>query len=379
MKFMKVPGWRIAGLIFVIGLVAGLWLWRQGVLPAQQPPTPAPRLSSTAATPTTDSFLPVSRVAGVSIVSIITKNFVIPAGTNMNKVTTVVTTGDVIPARGVDIQIRQHGADFPFADKGIVDLLSKADVAIVNLESPLTADCPVHREGFTFCGQPAFAPAMAKAGIDIATLANNHIGNYGQAGIQETVGHLTDAGVRSAEAGKAHIETVGDLTIGILAYNGIERHFDRVTMEQAVKQLRPKVDLLFVAVHWGKEYELMPTTDGSIAPDDPQEIGHLLVDAGADVVIGNHPHWVQGVQVYKGKLINYAQGNFIFDQSWSRETQQGLLTKYTFYENKLIGAEFYPYHIYDQAQPRLVEGAEADEIWQRFKQSTMQLSTPQSN
>jgi poly-gamma-glutamate synthesis protein (capsule biosynthesis protein) len=114
--------------------------------------------------------------------------------------------------------------------------------------------------------------------------------------------------------------------------------------------------------------------DPSIAPDDPQEIGRMTIDAGADVVIGNHPHWVQGVEVYKGRLISYALGNFIFDQSWSTETQQGMVAKYTFYGPKLIGAQFTPIHIDNQAQPVVVTGEEEATIRSQFKLSSQQIA-----
>ena len=87
-----------------------------------------------------------------------------------------------------------------------------------------------------------------------------------------------------------------------------------------------------MAYHWGAEYVSVPTVGAGIAEDDPVEIGHLAVDAGADFVIGNHPHWVQGVELYKGKYIAYAHGNFIFDQMWSYETRVGVVGKYTFYD-----------------------------------------------
>ena len=293
----------------------------------------------------------------------------------MSRITTIVTTGDIIPARGTDIAIRQRGPNFPFEGPGIQELLSNADLTVVDLEAPILNNCPVHREGFTFCGQASFAAAMQANGIDVATLANNHIGNYGRGGIDETIQHLTSVGIRSVDSGVAHVETVGDLKLGFLAYNGIGVPFNRTAMVDAVKQLRPDVDILFVSLHWGKEYELLPKTDGVIAPDDPREIGHMLVDAGVDVVIGNHPHWVQGVELYKGKVISYALGNFIFDQSWSLETQQGMVAIYTFYGTKLIGLEFTPIRIFDQAQPRLATDKEASEIRNRFVKSTRQLNS----
>src|SRR5690606_7505630 len=83
-----------------------------------------------------------------------------------DKLRTIVITGDIIPARGVDAKIRQNGPNFPFAGEGITELLESGDVTISSLEAPVLQNCPVHNEGFTFCGQHTFAQAMADAGID---------------------------------------------------------------------------------------------------------------------------------------------------------------------------------------------------------------------
>jgi poly-gamma-glutamate synthesis protein (capsule biosynthesis protein) len=93
------------------------------------------------------------------------------------------------------------------------------------------------------------------------------------------------------------------------------------------------------------------------------------------VVIGNHPHWVQGVELYKGKVISYALGNFIFDQSWSVPTQQGLVATYTFYGKKLLGMSVTPVHIVNQAQPNPTNAEETAQIMDQFRQSSLLMST----
>jgi poly-gamma-glutamate synthesis protein (capsule biosynthesis protein) len=287
------------------------------------------------------------------------------------KLRTIITTGDVIPARGVDAQIRKNGPNFPFGLIG--NLLSDADLTIVNLESPLIDNCPPTNTGFTFCGQSSFAGAMATAGIDVATLENNHITNYAVAGKLETIQHLTKSKVAYATDAHLAIEMIRGLKVGILAFNGVGGRFDRSDIQQEVASARPQVDLLLVAFHWGKEYELEPQADPTIAPDSPVEIGHLAVDAGADLVIGNHPHWVQGIEIYKGKFISYALGNFIFDQSWSETTQQGMVAKYTYFNTTLVKVEYFPIHIYHQAQPELAAGSEKSQILQQLSDSTKGL------
>jgi poly-gamma-glutamate synthesis protein (capsule biosynthesis protein) len=145
-------------------------------------------------------------------------------------------------------------------------------------------------------------------------------------------------------------------------------------MTAQIKALRQQVDVLAVAVHWGAEYVSLPQTAPGVAEDDPVEIAHLAIDAGADLMIGNHPHWVQAVELYKGKFIAYAHGNFIFDQMWSYETRVGVIGRYTFYDDVLIGVEFIPVLSEEFAQPVPVQGADAQAVLDGMKAASEGLA-----
>jgi poly-gamma-glutamate synthesis protein (capsule biosynthesis protein) len=289
------------------------------------------------------------------------------------KVSTLIATGDVIPARRVDQQIRLRANDFAYPLSGTADILRQADLTVINLEAPLIEDCPPHEEGFTFCGQPGFAGALADAGVDVATLENNHIGNYGQEGVDATKALLTAEGIAWADAYTPAVREVRGLRFAFVAFNGVGGSFDRELIGRQIAAVRGQADVVVAALHWGAEYVTIPQAAPGIAEDDPVEIAHLAVDAGADLVVGNHPHWVQAVEVYKGKLIAYAHGNFIADQMWSRETTIGVIGRYTFYETKLVDAEFLPVVIEDSARPRLLEGAEAQAVLDGMRQASVSL------
>jgi poly-gamma-glutamate capsule biosynthesis protein CapA/YwtB (metallophosphatase superfamily) len=289
-------------------------------------------------------------------------------------VRTLIATGDVIPARYTDVTIRQNGDDFLYPVAATKDITSAADLTVVNLEAPLVEGCPYHDSGLVFCGRPGFVGALEAAGVDVVTLENNHIGNWGEAGVVETVQHLEAAGLRSADRDTPAIVDVRGLKFGFLAYNGVEHTLPRDEMIAQIKALRPKVDVLAVAVHWGAEYVSIPQAVPPIADDNPVEIAHLAVDAGADLIIGNHPHWVQAVEVYKGKFIAYAHGNFIFDQMWSYETRVGVIGKYTFYDETLVGVEYIPTLIQDYAQPVPLEGAERQAVLDGMKAASEELA-----
>jgi len=289
-------------------------------------------------------------------------------------VRTVIATGDVIPARYVDVTIRDHGDDFLYPVAATKDITSAADLTVINLEAPLIDDCAYHDSGLIFCGRPGFVAALQAAGVDVVTLENNHIANHGEEAVHETIQHLEAGGLHWADRDTPAIMEVRGLKFGFLAYNGVEQPLDRDLMVAQIKALRPKVDVLAVSVHWGQEYVRIPSAVPPVANDNPVEIAHLAVDAGADILIGNHPHWVQAVEIYKGKFIAYAHGNFIFDQMWSYETRVGVLGKYTFYDDKLVGVEFIPTIIENYAQPRLLEGEERQAALDAMKSASDELA-----
>jgi poly-gamma-glutamate synthesis protein (capsule biosynthesis protein) len=295
-------------------------------------------------------------------------------GLDPSRLRTLIATGDVIPARYTDVIIRQRGDDFLYPVAATKDITATGDLTVVNLEAPLVERCPYHDEGLIFCGRPGFIAAFQAAGVDVVTLENNHIGNWGEDGVAETVGHLEAAGLRWADRDSPTIMDVRGLKFGFLAYNGVEHTLTRDVMVEQIRALRPQVDVLAVAVHWGAEYVSLPQAVPPVANDNPVEIAHLAVDAGADLLIGNHPHWVQAVEFYKGKLITYAHGNFIFDQMWSYETRVGVIGRYTFYDDTLVSVEYIPTLIENYAQPVPMQGSARQAVLDGMKAASDELA-----
>ncbi len=291
-----------------------------------------------------------------------------------SRLRTLIATGDVIPARKTDLAIREQGDNFLYPVEKTANIVADADVTVVNLEAPLIGHCPLHTEGFVFCGRPGFTDALVEAGVDVVTIENNHMGNWGLDGVVETVEHLEAAGMVWADRQTPAIVDVRGLKFGFLAFNGVIEVIDRAAMVDQIETLRPQVDVLAVSYHWGEEYVSLPTVAPGIAVDDPVAIAHLAIDAGADLVIGNHPHWVQAVEVYEGKYIAYAHGNYIFDQMWSYETRVGVIGKYTFYDDQLIGVEYVPTLIENAAQPVPMVGEERQAVLDGMLDATQQLA-----
>ncbi|MEP7104984.1 MAG: CapA family protein, partial [Chloroflexota bacterium] len=268
---------------------------------------------------------------------------------------------DIIPARQTNVMQSRNGWTWAFSPTA--DYVKKADITYVNLESPLFAGCKATSEGFQFCGDARNLQGLQLIGAKVANLANNHLGNYGPSGTQATVDLLEQNGIRTSGLGPPAVLDVRGLKFGFVGFNGVGLAIDREAVKAGIQHAREQADVVVVQFHWGKEYERQPMADAGVpTPDDPVEIGHLAIDAGADIVIGNHPHWYQGIEVYKNRLITYAHGNYVFDQMWSEETREGVIGTYTFYDNHLVAAGWKPLRIYQYGQAQWMNDADSANV-----------------
>jgi poly-gamma-glutamate capsule biosynthesis protein CapA/YwtB (metallophosphatase superfamily) len=297
-------------------------------------------------------------------------------------VRTLLVTGDVIPARGVNyFQTLRHDYLWPF--RPTAAYTKNADITYINLEAPLFAGCPVSpAAGFTFCGDPRTVNGLTFMGADVVNLANNHLSNYGAQGITATDLLLHQHGMQTSGLGPVAVVNVRGLKFGFIGFNGVGVAINRAALKASIARARQLADIVVVQFHWGKEYERQPKADPHVpTPDDPVTIGHLSIDWGADIVIGNHPHWYQAVEVYHGKLITYAHGNFVFDQMWSEQTREGVIGTYTFYGTKLVAASWKAVRSYDYGQPEFMNAkdnaialttmeAASDQLATRLKEPT---------
>jgi poly-gamma-glutamate synthesis protein (capsule biosynthesis protein) len=247
---------------------------------------------------------------------------------------TVAAVGDILFARYLRTpkNLRRVSLlDQPF--EGVVDVLAGADIAFGNVESPVMEhpkNARVHTS-LTFRAEPADAGILADAGFDVVSTANNHTLNLGAAGAAETPEHLEAAGVRAAGAGAteedAHepeILEANGVKVAFLCYTvwtngrkhqgkgGAVAYINDRKVKQEVPPLIKKVredhapDFVVVSLHWGFEYE-------DSARNDQKRAARAMIDAGADLVLGHHAHVLQEVERYKGGVIAYSLGNFLFD------------------------------------------------------------------
>ncbi len=313
---------------------------------------------------------------------------------------TLVAGGDILLDRGVAKTIKTDGkgVNFPFdggtatitsryccssfgwelprvertGDAGAVRaLLQSADLAIANFENPAPDAFRFHASGTVFTADPALIEGLANAGIDWVSLANNHIRDAGARGITDTIGSLDRWGIAHSGAGsgtiaahQAAILEAGGIEVALLGYDTIAPSYwtdteDRVgsagMTEAALKAdvaaaRAAGADLVIVFPHWGVEYTTRISAQQT-------RLGHAAIDAGADMVIGNHPHWAGALEIYAGKPIWYALGNFVFDQTWSEPTMEGITLELTFDASRLVQVNMRPHLILDKAQPNFMDPA----------------------
>jgi poly-gamma-glutamate synthesis protein (capsule biosynthesis protein) len=292
------------------------------------------------------------------------------------KIRTLLVTGDVIPARGVNY-FATVKRDFLWPFRPTADYTKNADITYINLEAPLFAGCPVSpAESFTFCGDARFVNGLNFMGAKVANLANNHLSNYGAEGITATDQLLQSHGILTSGLGPVAVIDIRGIKFGFIGFNGVGRAIDQNALKAGIARARQQADIVVVQFHWGKEYERQPMPDRGVpTPDDPVGIGHEAIDWGADIVIGNHPHWYQGIEVYKGKLITYAHGNFVFDQMWSEETREGVIGTYTFYGTQLVAATWKPVRSYDYGQPVFMNASDSASTLQTMEAASDTLAT----
>ncbi|MCR5669223.1 MAG: CapA family protein [Lachnospiraceae bacterium] len=244
--------------------------------------------------------------------------------------TELIFTGDVLLSDYVLNNYNASGID-GVIDENLRTQLQEADILEVNNEFPYsTRGTQAPDKQYTFRVDPSYVSILQEMGVDAAGLANNHVLDYGKDALLDTFTTLdgagidyTGAGTSVEDASKLLTYEINGKTYGILAASrvipvgswnvensqpGVFCTYDPTLLVEKIKAAKETCDYVFVCVHWGVEH-----TDE--LTDYQQSMAHQFVDAGADAVIGAHPHVLQGIEYYEGKPIFYSLGNFIFNQN----------------------------------------------------------------
>lgn len=274
--------------------------------------------------------------------------------------------GDLMLDRNVGTQIKKNGLPYIFEELEKSGLFAGFDLISANLEGAVTENgghyAPINAYDFAF--HPKLIEELKRYDFSFFTLANNHFTDQGEKGTKETRENLVELGFdfvgcpdkQVGDCSTKIIEVSGK-KIGMAGFSLVYGLLDNEKAKNKIQELRVGSDLVVVNVHWGEEYTHNFNSH-------QEKLGHDLIDAGADIIIGHHPHVVQGMEIYKGKPIFYSLGNFVFDQYFSQDTQEELAIEINFLEDR---KEFILHPMRSaKSQPRLLEGKEKDGFLEKF-------------
>lgn len=216
-----------------------------------------------------------------------------------------------------------RGADYFF--QNVRPILEKDDLSIVNMEGTLTTEEQRQDKTYAFKGPPEYASILSGSSVEAANLANNHSKDYGEKSYTDTIIHLEDAGVATFGYEQVKILEIKGVKVGLTGIYELAEHMGK---KQQVKEniaalKEAGAQLIIVNFHWGIEREYTPN-------DTQKALARLAVDEGADLVIGHHPHVLQGVEKYKDKYIAYSLGNFCFGGNSNPQDKDTMIFQQTF-------------------------------------------------
>lgn len=292
--------------------------------------------------------------------------------------------GDIMFSGTVETLLKDKGYDYPFMF--VKEYLQGADITLANLETPISERGEPEDKTYAYRTSPKAIPHLVESGIDVLNLANNHILDYGLQGMLDTFDRLDQAGLKRIGAGRDVEEAYAPVIIeknGIQIaffgfsqvvpevwwkadkdHPGVAETYNYIRPVEAIESVRNQVDLIVVTAHWGGE-----NVD---IPDDRQtEMAHRYIDAGADLVIGGHPHVLQSIENYKDKWIAYSLGNFIFTTNEKPLTWETVILEASCSKDGRCDIQLIPiFNMY--AQPKPMEDAKAKALFTRITEFSIQ-------
>jgi poly-gamma-glutamate capsule biosynthesis protein CapA/YwtB (metallophosphatase superfamily) len=296
------------------------------------------------------------------------------------EVTTLTAVGDIMLGRRVGAR---HRSDPGAPLKPLAKRLAGSEITVGNFESTLSAAGSPTQGGDSFAASPRVRPALRAAGFDLLSLANNHVGDYGERALRQTLDRFDSGGIKTVGAGRdlaaarrsVIIERNG-VRVGFLAVDSIgetpaasrtragtnrlnmpprtgplnRSQLRRITSD--IRALDSRVDTVVVLTHWGTQYTHRAESSQRIA-------ARAFADAGADLVIGGHPHWVQGYEMAGSAVVVHSLGNFVFDMDFQTKTREGIFLEIVLWGGKVKAVEPVPYVIDGAFTPRLSKGDRA--------------------
>jgi poly-gamma-glutamate synthesis protein (capsule biosynthesis protein) len=286
--------------------------------------------------------------------------------------------GPLNPGFGVASYIRNVGGDSLF--KVVKPILERGDIVFGNLEAVLA--CGVigktasnHRQ---LIGSPSSVSSLKQAGFNVLSIANNHALEHGNTAMLDTIEHLKKEHIRTIGQNLEIIEIKGT-KVALLAYCLIEdstAYTSTVNPDQIcsqIKKAKSETSLVIVSMHWGDEFIHRPSLRQI-------ELAHKMIDSGASLIIGHHPHVVQGIEMYNNGLIAYSLGNFVFDMGYIPETRNSFILECSLtYNGKMDDYNLFPIYINDAFQPVPLSGVEREQALGEIERLSRYTSEREEN
>jgi poly-gamma-glutamate synthesis protein (capsule biosynthesis protein) len=288
----------------------------------------------------------------------------------------IAAVGDLMMSSWIIDVVNERGVDFPFDSTR--RFIETADVAIANLEAPFTTSNERFEDKkYTFKVPPHFVKGIVNAGFDVVTMANNHIVDFGCKGLYDTISTLEKMGLYYCGAGadrqQACAPTIFEMNGVKLAFIGFSMTYPddfwatsmrcgtcyptEAQLYHSIAQAEKAADFTIVSFHWGAEKHTTPRAYQI-------KYGRLAIDYGADLVLGHHPHVLQGLELYQGKLIAYSLGNYVF-ASYSNTAKTSIVLRARINQDGLILAKVIPINVHNSTinfQPVELRGTEKHNV-----------------
>ena len=263
--------------------------------------------------------------------------------------------------------------------QNVKDIFTADDLTVANMEGTLTTSNDRQQKTFAFKGDPSYTEILTRGGVEATNLANNHSHDYGDQSYEDTIQYLEAAGITTFGYDRTAVMDVKGIKVGLIGIyelkDGLGRQQQVIDTIQEVKDQGAQV--IIVSFHWG--------TEKSNVPDDIQKtLAHLAADQGADLVVGHHPHVLQGIEKYQGKNIVYSLGNFCFGGNKNPSDKDTMIFQQTFtVENgelveddvtNIIPCSLSSESGYNNYQPMVLEGSEKERVLQKIEEFSAALN-----
>lgn len=264
--------------------------------------------------------------------------------------------------------------------KNVRSIFEEDDLTIVNMEGTLTEETTRVDKQFAFKGDPEYVKILTSSFVEAANIANNHSHDYGEKSFQDTVQTLEENGIKTFGYDDVAVLEVKGIRVGMFGIYELDDHLERIPqVKQDIAKLKDQnVDIIVAVFHWSNELVTVPD-------ENQVTLAHLAIDEGADVVVGHHPHVVQGIDEYKGKMIAYSLGNFCFGGNTCPTEMDTFIFQQKFIldgKRNITGSEYkvIPCRVssettYNNYQPTPLVGEEAKETMDKIEERSQEINS----